>query len=83
MHNRTTLKRHANLVDQMATTLDVDLEEQTLRGNLPFDALSDMVLKCTACTDPTGCQHWLDQNAKATQTPSYCRNSTELDRLRD
>ena len=82
MHNRATLKRHATLVDQMATTLDIDLEESTLRGALPIEDLTDMVLRCTGCANPDGCERWLAATPKADHTPSYCRNSAELTALR-
>lgn len=82
MHNRATLKRHATLVDQMATTLDIDLEESTLRGALPIEDLTDMVLRCTGCANPEACESWLARTAKADQPPSYCRNTAELTALR-
>lgn len=82
--SQNILKRHAALVDRMATTLGVDLEEATMRGDLPMDALADVVLRCTGCSDPNGCDHWLDDHAQtgAAHAPSFCRNSTLLEGLR-
>lgn len=74
-----TLKRHAALVDRMATTLNVDLEEATLRGALPPETLVDAVLRCTGCANPDACDHWLEDHQGTVEhsPPSYCRN-TEL-----
>ncbi len=69
-------------MDDMATAIGVDLEEATLRGDLPFDQISDMVLRCTGCTHPEDCQKWLAENHKADTPPSYCRNGAELKALR-
>jgi hypothetical protein len=84
MPDRLTLKRHAGLVDRMATTLGVDLEEATMRGRLPVEELSDVVLSCTGCTDPTACEHWLDdhEGGVAEHAPGYCRNRDRLEGLR-
>lgn len=74
----STLKRHADLMDRMAETLGIDLEEKALRGDLPFGEIAEAVLRCTGCTNAEDCAGWLkDQEATAAQTPSYCRN-TEL-----
>ncbi|MFW2544300.1 DUF6455 family protein [Primorskyibacter sp. 2E107] len=78
MHNRTTLKRHAYLVDEMAKVQSVDLEEQILRGALSVSELEDAVLRCIGCSQPCACEGWLaTQQAPAAAPPSYCRN-TEL-----
>jgi len=62
----------------MAGTLGVDLEEEALRGHLPFDDIADMVLRCTGCSSPGKCTHWMDSRADdevADTAPSYCRNA--------
>ena len=81
---QSILKRHAELVDRMATTLGVDLEEATMRGDMPMDDLSDMVLRCTGCSDPGACERWLDEKVVtgAEHAPGYCRNAKELEGLR-
>lgn len=78
------LKRHAALVDRMATTLGVDLEEATMRGDLPMEDIADVVLRCTGCSDPDGCDAWLDAHAAegADHAPGYCRNAARLEGLR-
>lgn len=47
MPSNTTIRRHAVLVDRMATALGRDLEEEVMRGRLSPDDLPDMVLRCT------------------------------------
>ena len=82
MQNRPDLKRHAALVDQMAETLGVDLQESALRGDVDIDEISEAVLKCTACASPEACQGWQeDHKDGAAQTPDYCRNSEMFQRL--
>ncbi len=81
MQSTTTLKRHAQLVDQMASSLGVDLEQKIMEGHLTMEALSDVVLACTGCSNPEACGHWLEENKVATATPDYCRNSNVFDLL--
>lgn len=82
MQHPSTLKRHAVLVDRMASACGVDLQEQALRGNVSTDEISDAVLSCTNCVNPDGCTHWLDSQTQiAATTPSYCRNTPLFDRL--
>lgn len=76
MQSRTTLKRHAHLVDEMANAQGLDLEEQILRGNLAVSDLEDAVLRCTGCTKPCDCEDWLaSRSLPADSPPDYCRNS--------
>lgn len=79
MQGRATLKRHAALVDRMATALGVDLEEATLRGEMAFDDLADAVLRCTGCAAPCACDRWLDAlQVPADAPPDFCRNAQLL-----
>lgn len=84
MQDRDTLKRHAALVDRMATALGVDLEEAALAGGVSVDEISDAVLRCTGCADPGHCEAWLGARAgaEAAATPGYCRNRDLMARLR-
>ena len=59
MQSTKTLKRHAALVDKMATAQGIDLEETMLRGRLSMGELDDAVLRCTGCTQPETCEGWL------------------------
>lgn len=78
MQSPATLKRHAALVDDMAKAQELDLEEQILRGNLSIPDLDDAVLRCTGCTSPGDCEHWLASRAEGAPDeplPVHCRNS--------
>ena len=81
MSRRETLRHHAGLVDQMATTLGVDLEEAALSGALRVDDIADAVLRCTQCSNPGHCETFLAQSHAAPKAPEYCRNRSLLDRL--
>jgi len=81
MPNRETLKRHAGLVDQMATKLGVDLENAAIDGQISIDQISDAVIKCTDCPNPCHCQSFLDHPYPASRTPEYCRNQELLSTL--
>ncbi|MEL6595143.1 MAG: DUF6455 family protein [Pseudomonadota bacterium] len=79
----STLKRHANLMDRMAETLGLDLEEKALRGDLPFDEIADAVMRCRGCTGAGACEKWLQDHADgAEQAPHYCRNADLFKTLR-
>ncbi|WP_417723334.1 DUF6455 family protein [Salipiger sp.] len=70
------IKRHADLVDRMVTTLGIDLEDRMLAGALDFTRLENAVLGCTACTQSDACETWLAGTASpAARPPGYCRNA--------
>lgn len=76
MQNTKTLRRHAGLVDQMSNALDIDLEEKALQGKISISEIDDAVLRCTGCSHPNDCEHWLaTRESVEDKTPSYCRNS--------
>lgn len=78
-----TLKRHADLMDRMANTLGIDLEEEALRGDLPFDEIAEAVFRCTSCAGAGDCQSWLKSHeAGSEETPNYCQNSDLFKTLR-
>jgi len=81
MQGDKTRAKHMGLMTQMASTLGVDLDEAELRGDLPPEMRDDMVLACTGCSDPTGCEKWLAQNRTADAAPGYCRNRDILSAL--
>lgn len=83
MPGRKTLEEHGRLMGQMADRLGVDLDEAELRGDLPPEQRSDMVLSCTNCTSPEDCSKWLESHDKSDVTPEYCRNGALLKDLRD
>lgn len=81
MSDRAQLKRHASLVDRMASTRGIDLQDKALTGEVSFDDLSDAVLKCTRCSNPANCSRWLDQRSRSANSPEYCQNSELFDAL--
>lgn len=82
MADPNTLKHHADLVDRMAQTVDVDLEDAVLSGAARFDDIADAVLKCTQCSNPGHCEDWLDRTRQADAPPTYCKNSALFARLK-
>lgn len=76
-----SLKRHAALVDRMATALGIDLEEEAMRGRLEFDEIADAVLRCTGCASPDHCQTVLAKGDSRSAPPGYCRNRDLMSRL--
>ncbi|MGH1356182.1 MAG: DUF6455 family protein [Thalassovita sp.] len=75
MQSQDKIKQHATLVDHMATTLGLDLEEKTMQGLLEPEAVTDAVLRCTGCTSPNECAQWMTENQAPQETaPDYCRN---------
>ncbi|MEC3861262.1 DUF6455 family protein [Mesobacterium sp. TK19101] len=83
MQSTKTLRRHAQLVDRMADALGIDLEEEALRGHLTISEIDDAVLRCTGCTNPDSCEHWLDTGPQASDPPGYCRNAELFGDLRN
>ncbi|MEQ5869452.1 hypothetical protein J4E08_06005 [Sagittula sp. NFXS13] len=83
MQSPAVLKKHAELVDRMATAQGIDLEEQMMRGRVTTPDLADAVLRCTGCSNPEHCRSWLASQQRVAQgTPDYCRNTEMLDDLR-
>ena len=83
METSKKLKRHAALLDEMAKTLGIDLQEAAIRGDLRIDDISEAVLRCTGCPDPQHCSHWMQGHIEgATVTPDYCSNAALLQQLR-
>lgn len=82
MQGKRTLKTHAALVDRMATAQGLDLEEQMMRGRFTTSELEDAVLRCTGCSAPDACAHWLETQGQAEAAPLYCRNAQVFAELR-
>ena len=76
------LKRHAALVDRMASARGIDLEEAAMRAHLQPSDLADMVLRCAGCSNADGCEKWLSgQVGAVSDTPVYCRNAEQFAEL--
>jgi hypothetical protein len=82
MRNISVLKRHAALVDRMASSLGVDLERKTRTGAVSIDELTDAVLRCTDCSNPDHCEARLSAETPVQTAPSFCRNTDFLRALR-
>jgi len=83
MLGRTTLKRHAILVDRMAAQAGIDLQEAAMRGRITIAEIEDAVLRCTGCAQPCACESMLDRmDLPAGQVPDFCRNSEVFSELR-
>jgi len=69
-------KRHADLVDRMATARGIDLQEASMRAGFSPDDLADMVQRCAGCTHADACAGWLDARVGAvSDAPVFCRNA--------
>lgn len=83
MYENQTIRTHAALVDRMASALGLDLEEEVMSGRLDYDALPDLVLRCTGCSQPDSCAAWLNaEHGAGEHAPCYCRNAKALESLR-
>lgn len=75
MSDDKIFKRHANLVDRMAGSQNVDLDEAVQRGDLSFDELDQAIYTCVGCSQTDACERWLSLNSEGAEaTPGYCRN---------
>ncbi len=75
------LRLHAALLDDTGSRLGMDLQEAAIRGALKFEEISDAVLRCTTCSEPEACAHWLKEEDAVVAAPHYCRNTKLLKRL--
>jgi hypothetical protein len=77
MPTTNTFRHHADLVDRMAQTLGLDLDETIMEGRMQEQTRENAVLRCTGCADVGGCERWLaDQPQSAEEAPGMCRNGT-------
>jgi hypothetical protein len=77
------VERHADLVGQMASTLDVDLAQAVQAGQVGEGALRSVVYNCMGCDAPAACKDWLNGHPDGAATaPDYCRNKSLLERIR-
>lgn len=83
MQSDQKITRHTKLVNHMADALGVDVDEKMMQGALTPDELDAAVLRCTACTSPEDCEHWLDtRDGPVEDAPDYCRNVQLFEDLR-
>ncbi len=82
MRRRNQLRRHADLLDRMAEAVGLDLQEESIRGCLPFGELADAVIKCADCTRVSECEAWLGkEHEPGSLAPGYCLNRAIFDKL--
>ncbi|MEN8893504.1 DUF6455 family protein [Planktotalea arctica] len=82
MTDRTSLKKHAALLDTMSSTRGIDLQSRALAGDVSIDEITDAVFACTNCASPGACGKWLAAHKGGTShSPSYCENTDLLARL--
>ncbi|MFD2174487.1 DUF6455 family protein [Rhodobacter lacus] len=91
MYGRKTLNRHAALMNRMAQVLGINLTERMIAGKISGEEWREAVVRCTNCSDPGECMHWLAEHAEAgtdpnappiAAAPSYCTNKMMMARLR-
>ena len=85
MFNFDKLDRHSGLVKRMADTIGTDLGDAMISGKLTGNEFRNAVYRCTGCTSPDDCEHWLADHSEtgASETPDYCRNADLLAKLKD
>lgn len=83
MHRSSTICRHARLFTEMAEAQGVDLEEAVLRARIMPDDIAEGVLKCTGCENPDDCEAALASGEALELVPSYCRNATMIEALKE
>jgi|AVFP01.1.fsa_nt_gi hypothetical protein len=82
MANAAAYAKHADLVARMAAVQGADLDEAQMRGEIDPETLHDVVLSCSACTDPEACREWMAaRDDGAGGTPDYCRNADLMGRI--
>jgi hypothetical protein len=83
MLSQKTIKRHAGLVDRMASYVGIDLEEAALRGKITISQIDDAVLACTGCSRPCSCEAMLDRATGIVgAAPDFCRNAKVFEALK-
>lgn len=90
MHGRKTLNNHAALMNRMAQALGVNLTELMIRGRLSGGEWREAVVRCTGCSEPADCLHWLNARGDgavakppARTAPGYCANREMMARLQE
>jgi len=81
MPSREVLRRHADLVDRMATKLGIDLQSVAIAGEVSADDIADAVLRCAGCPDPGHCAARLRTQKAFAEPLEYCRNRELLQGL--
>lgn len=78
------IDKSADLMFGLSKRMEVDLGSRILAN--PEQAAQEyrsMVLRCTQCSDQTGCAELQHTHDHLDQAPDYCRNGKVLNALRD
>jgi len=71
------------LVQRMARANGLDLTEETRRGRITADDVSEVIQSCSRCAAKAGCKSWLAvHETPVATTPGFCRNKPRFDGLR-
>ena len=77
MAHVTKFTKHTRLVDRMANTLGIDLDEAILRGHVTPELAQDAVYTCVGCSKPDACEAWVNDHESGSETaPEFCRNNS-------
>ena len=82
MQDTNKIKHHAQLLDQTAERLGVDLQEAAIRGDMHFGEIADALMRCMQCSNPKDCASRLAKDDTGAKVPlQYCENADMLIRL--
>jgi len=71
-----TVRRHVDLLEDVAGIFGMDLQEAAIRGALQMDEIAEAVLRCTGCPDPEACKILVQKSrGEVPKLPSFCRNT--------
>lgn len=71
------------LLHRMAETVEVDLAEALLTGDLDGETFRAARDRCSACAEAARCGAWIEAAADgAGETPQYCAHRALMARLR-
>ena len=81
MHPMGEVQRHFWLTLGVAKACGVDLSLAMREGVLSPEAYAATITACRNCTDPTACEHWLEQVDAVAVPPEFCENAELLREL--
>jgi hypothetical protein len=77
------LDRHADLMNQMADTVNASMSDALAHDALTAQELRNAVMACMGCEGSEACPDWLAAHTEgAEEAPGYCRNRGLFERLR-
>lgn len=83
MTDMPRLSTDARMVNRMAAANGLDLAQETRRGRISADDVSDVIQSCSKCAAKSGCHSWLAVHDTPVATaPGFCRNKPWFDDLK-